>query len=206
MQCPKCKMNNRDGNQVCMYCGFNFGNTNVNQIIPNNNPQQYNLNSEVNNNTVVQNNIQNMNNSQKNESVDINPTETRSKILITLPAFGILLIYFYEIVALSASIYTMLKFYNTFHLNLMDIIKSETFLKSIGIDLLLIVSFILTILHKKFMGFAAILYSIVYVIYYIVISFKVYETIKFNSLILPLIICVFVTVCAVFYLSEEEPR
>ena len=202
MQCPKCNMNNRDENKVCMYCGFEFGNTNVNQVIPNNIPQQQNANNGVNNNPAVQNNVQNVNNGQNNKLVEVPPTKTRSRILITLPAFGILLVYSYIIISLSVIIYSMLAVAHKYNVSIMN---STVLLKYVGIDLLLIVSFILTLLHKKFMGFAAILYSVVYLIYYIVIIIQAYQTIKINLLLLPLIICTFVIVCAVFYSKEEEP-
>ena len=208
MQCPKCKMNNRDENKVCMYCGFEFGNTLINQSIQNPNRvvptntvnQSTSPGVGVNNNSVVQRTP----NNQIIKSVEeVSPN--RSRILITLPAFGILVVYFYIIVTLSLAAYTVIKISHLYHLDFMDIVKSKEFLKCIGIDLLLSVSFILTILHKKFMGFIAILYSIAYLIYKVVLSFDVYKTLKFSLIKIPLIVGIFVSICAIFYLREEKP-
>ncbi len=210
MECPNCKMSIKGSSTFCIHCGAQLGgmaaqgnvgpmpNQGVGVTPPQNNgmrppvpPIQGSV-SQPNTPAVAQNNPQ----PTTQESA---PSTYRGKILVTLPALGILIVYSYMIFTLTVLIYTMIKLFSTplytqyVH---KSIFASKEFLMMIGVDLVLAVSFILTVLHKKYMGFAAILYSV---------GFIIYDLVKLDKAVMPIVASVFVIFCAIFYLSEEDP-
>ncbi len=232
MECPNCKMSIKGSSTFCIHCGAQLSGLGAQAntgSLPNNTqgmgtmpPAQNNgmqgpplppiqggtpqANSaqpvpsgtaQANNTQAMQNNLQPMVNNTKHED-DI-PVTYKSRILITLSALGILIVYSYMIFTLSVLIYTAIKLYSSplyAQYVTKSIFASKEFLMILGVDLVLIVSFVLTVLHKKFMGFAAMLYSV---------GFIIYDFAKLDKAVMPIVASVFVIICAIFYISEEDP-
>ena len=222
MECPNCKMSIKGSSTFCIHCGAQLGgmaaqgnvgpmpNQGAGVTPPQNNgmmppapPIQGSMpqasTPPVQGNVPQQNTLAvAQNNPQPTDTQESTPSTYRGKILVTLPALGILIVYSYMIFTLTVLIYAMIKLYSTplytqyVH---KSIFASKEFLMMIGVDLVLAVSFILTVLHKKFMGFAAILYSV---------GFIIYDLVKLDKAVMPIVACVFVIACAIFYISEED--
>ena len=223
MECPNCKMSIKGSSTFCIHCGAQLGNMAAQgNVGPMPNNQGTGVTPPQNNGMIppvppiqgsmpqastppVQGNVPQPNtppvenNTQTNITQESTPSTYRGKILVTLPALGILIVYSYMIFTLTVLIYAMIKLYSTplytqyVH---KSIFASKEFLMMLGVDLVLAVSFILTVLHKKFMGFAAIIYSV---------GFIIYDLVKLDKAVMPIVACVFVIACAIFYISEEDP-
>lgn len=223
IECPNCKMMIKSDSTSCIHCGAQFGNAftqPMNNVQPMNNAQPMNYSMPINNsqtmgNTLQPNNMNTMASNQiPNNNFGVNNTFSsnnlpqtqpvyeevstyRSRILVTLPALGMILVYFYLIMNLTISIYAVIKLANAWgSVDISYFFKSKEFLEFIGADLLLIVGFIFTILHKKFMGFVSIVLAVILV---------VYDIAKLHTAVFPIILAFVLIICSIFYLSEEEP-
>lgn len=217
MECPNCKMSIKSGSSFCIHCGARLNNVGMNPAVgqPLNAEQPLNVgqpqpmgNQPIANqpmNGTVQNNAP-INNApvvqQPVQSEPVTYENVKSRILVTLPALGILIVYSYIIISLTALGYTYIKLLSAYSSSSVfsSLFSSEEVIKIVikyvGTDLLLIVSFILTVLHKKFMGFVAIFYSVIVI---------VYDIVKLKAAVLPIVVGLFVIACAIIYLSEEDP-
>lgn len=223
MECPNCKMSIKGGSSFCIHCGARLNNMGMNPAVgqPLNAGQSLNAEQPLNVgqpqpmgnqpianqpvNGTVQNNAP-INNApavqQPVQSEPVTYENVKSRILVTLPALGILIVYSYIIISLTALGYAYIKLLSAYSSSSVfsSLFSSEEVakivIKYVGTDLLLIVSFILTVLHKKFMGFVAIFYSVIVI---------VYDIVKLKAAVLPIVVGLFVIACAIIYLSEEDP-
>ena len=209
MECPNCKMSIKGGSTFCIHCGAQLGTmaaqSNASPM-PNGMMSPMQGSMPQSSTPPVQGSIPQtntppveQNSTQPAIAHENTPSTYRDRILVTLPALGILIVYSYVIFALTSLIYAMIKLYNsalyTQYVKT-SIFASKEFYMMLGVDLVLVVSFVLTVLHKKYMGILAILYSV---------GFIIYDFVKLDKAIMPIVACVFVIICAIFYLKEEDP-